>query len=319
MARRPTRRAIRLRRSRDPGRARGGRAQGSDQGVGSGGGRKGKGRRRRADGLAEAGDRHDHSLDATIDRAPDRPLDGGLHGGRDRPPARRRRLPLRRVGQDPSPGAEAEGRRRACAGAAWSRQAAAGSTARAVSACDAPTRTGGGGRRDAGRSDTLGPDSAGRRVSMALWPSGRSRLRPVRPACRARRLLPGACRDRVPAASSGGGNPDGSVDQAVMGPESRGLSGVGRRSPDGPEPGSGSSSVSARGRRAVSPSRRATATCPHTTPSDPVTPPRKSTAAPFPSADRERRPAPVTAGDPAVARSGVVAHGAHGSSKELIR
>lgn len=313
------RRAIRLRRSRDPGRARDGGAQAptkaSDPSA-EGKGRDGDGEPM---GLAEAGDRHDHALDATIDRAPDRPLDGGLHRGRDRPPARRRRLPLRRVGQDPSPGTEAEGRRRACAGAARSRQAAASSTARAVSACDAPTRAGGGGRRDAGRADTLGPDSASRRVSMALWPSGRSRLRPVRPARRARRLLPGACRDRVPAAPSGGGNPDGSVDEAVIGPESGGLSGVGRRSPDGPEPGSGSSSVSARGRRAVSPSRRATATCPHTTPSDPVTPPRKSTAAPFPSADRERRPAPVTAGAPAVARSGVVAHGAHGSSKELIR
>ena len=70
------------------------------------------------------------------------------------------------------------------------------------------------------------------------------------------------------------------------------------------------SSVSARRRRMGSSSRRATTTCPHTTPSDFVTSPRKSTAAPFPATEGKRPSAPVTAGDPAVAKAGVVAHGA---------
>lgn len=56
--------------------------------------------------------------------------------------------------------------------------------------------------------------------------------------------------------------------------------------------------------------------CPHTTPSDLVRSPRKSTAAPFPSTEGERPSAPVTAGDPDLAKTGVVAHGAHGILKE---
>ena len=76
------------------------------------------------------------------------------------------------------------------------------------------------------------------------------------------------------------------------------------------------SPVSAQRRRMASSSRRAPTTCPHTTPSDLVISPRKSTAAPFPCAEVKGPSAPVTAGDPVVARSGVVAHGAHGIPKE---
>lgn len=61
--------------------------------------------------------------------------------------------------------------------------------------------------------------------------------------------------------------------------------------------------------------------CPHTTPSDFLTAPRKSTATPFPSTEDEPPSAPVTAGDPAVAKAGVVAHGAlrHSFFKGMVR